>query len=613
MERNHTVLKIEKIKSNGGTRSDGAAFSDKDGTRTLPLASAIRNISTALANNAGCDDIAAAVAQCAVSMLPECSALVLEVDSDPSSATVIASVNAPIAKKSDILPLESDSILHLALHEPIRCHWRNSEEIERLFHLQENTAAVSDAIVCKAVARPGSHPIVLSVIVEPAARLQADSALITLSELLQALCTAHDVANSDVRSQFAIRNAKNEWEATVDTLSDLVCLIDAKGNILRANRTAERWRLSSVANVRGMNIHEMLHPDCRITNCALEDATNLQRLQVSNVDSYESIIVDERLERALRIHTQHVAQLADEDDSSQHALAVVVISDVTALHNARKELRSLNESLEKNVRERTDELLRTNQKLTLENQQRRAAETELKISRDELALLSEQLMSAQEDERSRLSRELHDSVGQSLGAIKYTLERLAATRVKMADGEPDKILLRAIAGVTEAIRDTRTIAMRLRPPVLDDMGGIAAIQWLIKSFSKTYPDVEFRLDAAVTNAEIAAQLSTQIYRIAQESLNNAVKHAAPKSVLVTIRQDPTELTLEIADDGIGFNANSNDTGQFRRQGHFGHLGMRERAVNSNGVLTIKSSPGNGTKVMVVWKFKDEYPAQEQTQ
>ncbi len=152
--------------------------------------------------------------------------------------------------------------------------------------------------------------------------------------------------------------------------------------------------------------------------------------------------------------------------------------------------------------------------------------------------------------------------------------------------------------------------MRLRPPILDDMGAAAAVQWLIRSFSTTYPDVEFHLEAAVTNEEIAGPLATHIYRIAQESLNNAVKHAEPSSVLVSMKQETTRLALEITDDGIGFETCASDTGQFRQLGHFGHLGMRERAANSNGVLTIQSAPGEGTRVRVEWILGTDNQVQE---
>jgi signal transduction histidine kinase len=86
----------------------------------------------------------------------------------------------------------------------------------------------------------------------------------------------------------------------------------------------------------------------------------------------------------------------------------------------------------------------------------------------------------------------------------------------------------------------------------------------------------------------------------QESLNNIAKHASATSALISLRKDAHVLILEIQDDGIGFDSDSTDTGQFRKLGNFGRLGMRERALNSDGVLDITSSPGHGTRVLVEW-------------
>lgn len=560
-------------------------------------------MSALMSNNASCNDIASAATKCIASMLPDSSVVALETLPGGSTAKIIASVDAPFVAELQNVPVESPSLLQYALQQPSKCHIRDFDEARDLFPQLGEYSADSDIIIAgKSVARPGHEPMILVTMTTTGLRIPAANALMTICEVLQALCLAHDATNSDEKIQFAIRNAKNEWEATVDALSDLVCLVDGNGRIIRANRTAERWRLSSVVNVRGMSVHDMLHPACQGAGCALASATELRRLHNGSVDSYESVIVDANLERALKIQIQQVTQLPDIADSSHNAMAVIIIADITALHNARGELKALNQTLEQQVRERTDALVQAIQNLKLENDQRKLAELNLKESRDELALLSQQLMRAQEDERSRLSRELHDSVGQSLGAVKYTLERLAAARDQKNPDDPNEILPRAIAGVAEAIRDTRTIAMRLRPPILDDMGAAAAVQWLIRSFSSTYPDVDFHLHASVTNEEIAGQLATHIYRITQESLNNAVKHANADSILVSMKQDSNRLLLEIADDGVGFESEMNDTGQFRKLGHFGHLGMRERAANSNGSLTIRSAPGKGTTVKVEWEL-----------
>jgi signal transduction histidine kinase len=204
-----------------------------------------------------------------------------------------------------------------------------------------------------------------------------------------------------------------------------------------------------------------------------------------------------------------------------------------------------------------------------------------------------------------LSRELHDSIGQSLGAIKYTLERIASAGDRLTAKESDAILATAIQGVTDAIKDTRSLALRLRPPILDDMGAVAALRYLVKQFSDTYSNVAFHVEFSVEPDAIPQVLTTPLYRIVQESLNNVVKHAQATSALVSLQRQSKFLVLEIVDDGVGFDATGKDTGQYRRLGNFGRLGMRERAIYSNGVLTIESSMGNGTKVQVEWELEND--------
>jgi two-component system NarL family sensor kinase len=148
------------------------------------------------------------------------------------------------------------------------------------------------------------------------------------------------------------------------------------------------------------------------------------------------------------------------------------------------------------------------------------------------------------------------------------------------------------------------MAMSLRPPVLDDIGTAAAIGWLCQHFADTFADIAFHIEIDVPNSDIPDDLSTPIYRIVQEALNNVVKHAAAETVLVALRLDESMLRLEVLDDGIGFENSTADTGSFQRLGKIGRLGMRERALNSNGHLTIESWPGEGTKVTGEWSLAD---------
>ena len=183
------------------------------------------------------------------------------------------------------------------------------------------------------------------------------------------------------------------------------------------------------------------------------------------------------------ISLQRIPQEDDNRESDPNH-GVVVVKDVTALHQAQHDLQTLNDELEQRVRQRTDELEATNSDLRDQVARREVAERELQSSRDELAHLSAQLLHAQEDERRRIALNLHDSVGQSLGALKYLLERVVALSQKPAPGDAEKALDAAIRQLQRAIHDTRSMSMSLRPSLLDDMGAPSAIRWLCGWFKE---------------------------------------------------------------------------------------------------------------------------------
>ncbi len=607
------MLDIVNKNNNESMSSRAAIGVDGSVELSLPLAKAVRDITKMMVNHASCDDIALATVQCTANMLPGCNAVFIAVSNDLAEATVLATANAPFAVQGDAVAISADSILTRALLKPQRSHRGTADDVDQLFPNRKiYPVEEDDVIMCKAILRDRAEPLVLSIITQAINVTVADSILTTLGDLLLALCTGYDATLSNEQSQVAIFRAKREWEQTVDTLNDLVCLTREDGRILRANRTTERWHLSSVKAVRGIHIHDLLHPGCKHSNCALADAVSPTADNGERRFTHATIVSDERLNRVLSVRSKFIPRNTDGESAANDASVVIVLSDVTALHRARDELKSLNEELEGRVRDRTLALEMVNQDLTLEIERRCRAESELQASRDELELLSQQLINAQEDERTRLSRELHDSIGQSLGAVKYTLERISSAGGKLSAEESGVILGNAIHGVTEAIKDTRSIAMRLRPPILDDMGAVAAVRWLVTRFSETYPNLEFHLELTVAVDEIPQPLATPLYRIVQEALNNVVKHASATSALVSLQRDDQHLVLEVVDDGIGFDAEIEDTGAFRKLGNFGRLGMRERALNSNGILTITSSPGDGTRVQVEWEIGIETLQERQT-
>jgi PAS domain S-box-containing protein len=226
---------------------------------------------------------------------------------------------------------------------------------------------------------------------------------------------------------------------------------------------------------------------------------------------------------------------------------------------------------------------------------RKHAEDELKKSYENLRALSTRITEIQETERRSLSRELHDQVGQNLTALSVNLDFLiehlsSETRVSLGSRLKDCKVL-----VKEIMKPIRNIMSDLRPRILDDYGLVAAIHWYTDQFSnRTKIPVMFK--GKDLDPRLPSDVETNLFRVIQESLTNIVKHAHASRVTVYLEETEGKVKLTINDDGVGFDPLSiNKTTE--RKG-FGLIGMRERAEASGGKLSVISSPGKGTQVIV---------------
>jgi signal transduction histidine kinase len=365
----------------------------------------------------------------------------------------------------------------------------------------------------------------------------------------------------------------------------------------------ERWLLGTVSDVIGRTMHGLLHPLCDTQACALRDALQDCWSRLHTGGSCEFEAWDAPLERALHVSLRRMPNDTGVLGPANEPLAVLVAADVTALHLAQEALRSMNAGLEARVRARTLELADANRDLQNEVMRREAAEEALRISRNELALLSGQLMTAQEVERKRIARELHDSVGQALTAIKYVLERSAEIARQGRLENPQPVLRRAITGLQNASEDIRSIAMNLRPSVLDDLGAASAVAWFCREFSENYPALELHTEVSVTDGDVPERLCTAVFRTLQELLNNVAKHAKARHVHVMLAREGAHLGLQVRDDGVGIERSGSSASL--RLGH-GIRNLRERAKMTGGELSLGAGEnGNGTCARVDWRLGTE--------
>ena len=230
---------------------------------------------------------------------------------------------------------------------------------------------------------------------------------------------------------------------------------------------------------------------------------------------------------------------------------------------------------------------------------RRQAQEALRKSDKELRVLSKQLLSAEEKERKRIARELHDSIGQALSAIKFSVEN-ALLELRAAANPIDLGSLEAVIPLTQkTIEEVRRIVKDLRPSILDDLGILATIRWFCREFQNVFAGIRIDTTIDIEESEVPLYLKTTIYRIMQEALNNVAKHSKANFVHLQLQKTKAGMHLNIHDNGRGFNLDQAMALQTSRRG-FGLASMRERAELSGAVFEINSAKGQGTTIHIAW-------------
>lgn len=223
---------------------------------------------------------------------------------------------------------------------------------------------------------------------------------------------------------------------------------------------------------------------------------------------------------------------------------------------------------------------------------------ELELSEKNLHTISWKILNSQEEERKRISRELHDGVGQNLSSLKLSLQMI---QQKVNNGEPvnAKIIMNAINSISLSIEELRNTAMALRPAFFEDMEFAEILIWYGNKI-EDLSGININVDIA-SSVNISSKVKDHLFRIYQESLNNIQKHAGASSVWVTMENLNDLVILNIKDNGMGFKYKKVSIGDKQSNVLFEGLGlstMKERAELLGGVFEIRSRIGMGTTVCV---------------
>lgn len=372
-----------------------------------------------------------------------------------------------------------------------------------------------------------------------------------------------------------LRASEERMRLLVQSVTDYAIIIqDAGGRIEVWNPGAERMFGYAEAEAVGQSIEIIFTPEDREWGAHLAEMKTALEEGCAN---------DERWhlrKDGSRFYVSGVMTLLRDGDLIGYAK---IARDLTESKRAEEELSRAREELEQRVEERTRELAQANEALRVENAERR------QIEKARLQLLR-QLVRTQEDERRRIAREIHDHLGQQSTALRLNLEALKDQCRDYEELCGPIEQAQAIAARLDS--DVDFLAWELRPAALDDLGLAAALANFVREWSKHF---QIPADFHTTGMEgerPSPEAETNLYRIAQEALNNTVKHAQASRADVLLERRDGSVVLIVEDDGVGFDPGD----KIGADEGLGLLGMGERAALIGGTLEIESSPGAGTTV-----------------
>jgi len=360
---------------------------------------------------------------------------------------------------------------------------------------------------------------------------------------------------------------KNRAETYLNIAGILFVVIDSSANVVLMNRRGCEILGCDRERVIGLSWIDTFIP---VTDRNEERTFFSQLLSDagSAIEYRESAVMTREGKR--RIIAWHHTVLNDR-------CATVILSsgeDITSRIEYEHALEKYQGKLEELVRLRTGELEKTN---------------------DELMVVSKKLSEAESVERRKIARELHDLVGQNLTALGLNLNIM---KTKLASGDftmLDKRILDSMSLVEDTAVTIRDVMAKLRPPVLDDYGLLAAIKGYAESFKdRTGITIVITGDDPPERPDMHTE--TSLFRIVQEILNNVAKHSGASRVTIGVKQSRRDIVLVIEDNGIGFDQEKMKT--FGEKGRWGLINITERALSIGGSCVIESEPGKGTRIVV---------------
>jgi signal transduction histidine kinase len=361
--------------------------------------------------------------------------------------------------------------------------------------------------------------------------------------------------------------------------------LDDGMRVLHVNRDLAGTGFPGLTNDSRGELHDLIHPgcgrDCRFVALLNKAWKSIQ----SNRESVEWEVDDPVWRLHLRLNLSRPPVVRDVAVERRQRFALLTVTDITEIRREYEAVLSSNRELQRKLS-------------VLEEITVGAAANDVSEP-SQAGRLNARILEAQERERSRIAADLHDGVAQTMGVVKYGVEsRIADLKRRYPDMELSDFEL-LVEQIHEAIEDVRKISRNLSPSMLSDFGICTAIDLLCQEFGADIPNVEVVCAACVNEISIPESVKVAIFRTVQEALNNIGKHAEPTNVRVALTGADDGLTLEIRDDGNGFDAAS-VWGSAASTAGLGLASMRERVELTGGNFELMSAAGDGTTIRSSW-------------
>jgi PAS domain S-box-containing protein len=418
----------------------------------------------------------------------------------------------------------------------------------------------------------------------------------TAHDPLYLVAIVEDVGERIVAEE-RLRESEERLRLTMESVKDYAILtLDTEGRIQSWNAGAERAFGYTEDEVIGQHTAIIFTPEDRQRGVP-DKEMKTAREQGRAADERWHVRRD-----GSRVYVSGVqTPLRDGDGDGEVTGYVKVARDLTEQKRVEEELRRAHDELEANVRERTFELAKANETLRAEISER------IQTERSRVRLLR-QIVRAQEDERRRIARDIHDQLGQQMTALRLNL---AALDQGCSHDEELRRKLAQTKNIAERLdADVDFLAWELRPAALDDIGLAEALGKFVREWSK-HSGIEAEFHTTGMDKErLSPETETNLYRITQEALNNTMKYARASRVDVLLERRDHQVVLIVEDDGVGFDPKKMAS-QNGEKG-MGLIGMRERAMLVGGTLEIESKPKEGTTIFarVPVKFQEEEEVEE---